>query len=158
VDFVDRQLLDALQTDFPLTERPYRDVGTRLGLTEDEVLDRVRRLLEAKLIRRIGPILNPEKLGRTGALVAASVPEERLEEVAAIASASPAVSHNYLREPLHGTCPCNLWFTVGADSQEGLAQTVAELEQAAGVPLHVLPSRRKFKIGVRFALAEDNDG
>jgi DNA-binding Lrp family transcriptional regulator len=158
VDSVDRQLLDALQTGFPLTERPYRDVGARLGLTEADVLERVRRLVAAKLIRRIGPILNPERLGRTGALVAASVPEERVEEVAAVASASPAVSHNYLREPLHGTCPCNLWFTVSADSREGLAETVAELEEAAGVRLHVLPSRKKYKIGVRFALAEDSDG
>ena len=158
MDSTDRQLLDLLQADFPLTEHPYRDVGARLGLTEEEALARVRRLHEARLIRRIGPILNPGKLGRTGALVAASVPEERVEEVAAIASASTAVSHNYLREPLHGTCPCNLWFTVSGDSPEGLAETVAELEEAAGVPLHVLPSRKKFKIGVRFALAEDSDG
>jgi DNA-binding Lrp family transcriptional regulator len=158
VDSVDRQLLDALQSDFPLTEHPYRDVGARLGLTEDDVLARIRRLLDAKLIRRIGPILNPEKLGRSGALVAVSVPEERVEEVAAIASASPAVSHNYLREPLHGTCPCNLWFTVGGESPEAVAETVAELEEAASVKLHVLPSRKKYKIGVRFALAEDSDG
>ncbi|NQT87427.1 AsnC family transcriptional regulator [bacterium] len=158
MDQIDRQLLDALQADLPLTEHPYRDVGKALALDEGEVLDRLRRLHADGLVRRIGPIINPAKLGRTGALVTANVPEERVEAVAAVVSASSAVSHNYLREPVDGTCPYNVWFTISAESEAALAETAKELAEAAGVELHVLPSRKKFKIGVRFALSGDNDG
>ena len=34
MDSVDRQLLDIIQTDFPLVSRPYAELGQRLGIPE----------------------------------------------------------------------------------------------------------------------------
>jgi len=143
-------ILGALQSGFPLTPRPFRAVGEKLGLSETEVLRRLAALRRKGLIRRIGPVLDPEKVGRVGALAAMAVPANRLEEVAAAASACPSVTHNYERAPLDGRCPYNLWFTLTAPSQAALAEAVGSIEKATGLPVRVLPVRRKFKIGVRF--------
>jgi DNA-binding Lrp family transcriptional regulator len=159
VDHLDRRLLDRLQADFPPVPRPFAALGEELGLAEEEVLRRVRALQEAGLIRRIGPVLDPGRVGRVGTLAAVAVPPKRLEEVGTTISACQAVTHNYLREPRHGTCPFNLWFTLTAESKDALAKALASLSQAIALPIVALPTRRKFKIGVRFAFAEeDADG
>ena len=155
MDEVDRKILCRIQADFPLVPRPFAALAQELGLSEEEVLSRTEAFHRSGLVRRIGPVINPDKVGRVGSLVAMSVPEERIEEVAARVSAFRCVSHNYQREARHGQCPYNLWFTVSAASEERLAETIAEIEKAAGLASTTLPSGRKFKIGVRFDLGGD---
>jgi DNA-binding Lrp family transcriptional regulator len=62
--------------------------------------------------------------------------------VAAQLSASPAVSHNYLRRNKY-----NLWFTVTLPSKQDLKKAVAAMAKSAGVKDWLfLPSLRTFKI------------
>jgi DNA-binding Lrp family transcriptional regulator len=157
MDETDRRLLDRLQADFPLVERPFAVLADEFELAESEVLRRVRGLADAGLIRRVGPVLDPKKVGRVGTLCAVAVPPGRMEEVAARVSACEGVTHNYERVPLHGRCPYNLWFTCTAEGQAALAARIDELSQAIGLPIERLPTRRKFKIGVRFSFAEEDD-
>jgi DNA-binding Lrp family transcriptional regulator len=156
VDNTELLILGALQSGFPLVPRPFRAVGEKLGLSETEVLRCVVALRRKGLIRRIGPVLDPEKVGRVGALAAMTVPAERLAEVAGAVSACPSVTHDYERVPLDGRCPYNLWFTLTAPSQVALAEVIEAIEKATGLPIIFLPVRRKFKIGVRFSLSESN--
>lgn len=159
VDEADRKLLDRLQADFPLVPRPFAVLAQELGWEEQEVIERVQALHEAGLIRRVGPILDPARIGRVGTLAAVAAPPERIEEVAAVVSAHPGVTHNYERTARHGSCPYTLWFTLSAGSEQALAKAVAELSDAIGLAIVRLPTTRKFKIGVRFTFAEvDNDG
>lgn len=155
VDATDCKLLERVQGGFPLVCRPFAELGAEFGLSEREVIERLARLKGAGLIRRIGPVLDPEKVGLCGTLAATAAPEERLEAIAAEVSACPAVTHNYKREPLHGSCPFNLWFTLTAPSQAALEATIAGLERALGLPIATFPAIRKFKIGVRFSLSDD---
>ncbi len=156
MDATDLVLLGGMQSGFPLVPRPFAALGELLGLSETEVLKRVSRLRRQGLIRRIGPVVDPEKAGLVGALVAMAVPEVRLEAVAAAVSACPSVTHNYQRVPLAGSCPYNLWFTLTAPSQDALAEAIAAIEEATGLPANILPVRRKFKIGVRFTFSNDD--
>jgi DNA-binding Lrp family transcriptional regulator len=158
MDKTDRKLLDRLQADFPLVPRPFAAIGEELGLSEPEVIARAASLQRRGLIRRIGPVLDPEKVGRVGALVAASVPAEQLEAVAAKVSACERVTHNYERAPRRGRCPYNLWFTLTAPSADELARAVAAIGRATGLAVALFPVRRKFKISVRFPLADDANG
>lgn len=158
MDSLDRRLLERLQADFPLVPSPFAALAAELGLTEEDMLGRVRSLHERGLVRRIGPVVDPRSVGRVGILAAMAVPPERLEEVAAIVSARPQVSHNYLREADHGHCPYNLWFTVSAASREEVEATVASIAADAALPVATLPSRATFKIGVRFSFPDDDDG
>ena len=50
LDAVDRQIIDKLQGDFPLCERPYAEAAERLGIGEDELLARLQRLLDARVL------------------------------------------------------------------------------------------------------------
>ena len=54
MDATDKALLDIIQADFPLVPRPYAYLGEKLGIGEEEVLERVRRLREEHIIRRMG--------------------------------------------------------------------------------------------------------
>ena len=159
MDSVDGRLLARMQADFPLVARPFAALADELGMDEEEVLGRARALHERGLIRRIGPVLDPAKAGRVGTLAAMAVPAGRLEAVAALISRWPAVTHNYERAPLHGSCPFNLWFTLTARSREELDAAIDRLAEATGLSITALPTLRRFKIGVRFDFGrEDADG
>ena len=105
-------------------------------------------LKETGIIRAVAAVIEPAQLGMKGALVAVKVDLKRLEEVAALASSFPEVTHNYGRED-----EFNLWFTVVAASQARLEQIVRKVEQAEGVEqIALLPTERKFKLQVQFNL------
>ena len=112
----DGVLLDALQTDFPICERPYGALGERLGLSEDECYRRVCALRERGVIRRIGAAFNSRTLGYVSTLVAFAVAEDSVDAAAEVVSASPFVTHNYRREG-----EFNLWFTLVAPSRAKIA-------------------------------------
>lgn len=144
LDETDRQLLNLIQTDFPLEERPYDTLGARLGIAADEAFSRVRALVESGVIRRIGPSFDSRRLGHVSALVAARVPSHRLEEVARAINAYPEVTHNYARRHDY-----NLWFTLVCESLSRLESVVERIKAEANISdMHVLPAERTFKIRV----------
>ena len=146
MDDLDRRLLNIIQTDFPIARRPYRVLSERLGITEVEALDGVRRLTESGVIRKIGPSFNTRKLGHASTLVAARVPAERLDEVAGIVSSFPEVTHNYGRDSEY-----NLWFTLVCRNAEQIERTLEEIKSSTGISdIHALPAERVFKIRVNF--------
>ncbi|MCL4459960.1 MAG: AsnC family transcriptional regulator [Chloroflexi bacterium] len=148
LDLTDKRLLNVLQSEFPLCERPFKAIAERLHLSEAEVLERVRRLKESGLIRQISAIFDSRQLGYRSALVAMQVPEERLAEVAALISAHPGVSHNYRREHAY-----NLWFTLTVPPESNPQQVASGLAQQVGVErMMYLPATKAFKIGVNFDL------
>ncbi|MCL4533889.1 MAG: Lrp/AsnC family transcriptional regulator [Bacteroidetes bacterium] len=145
LDDLDRAIINEGQADFPLVTRPFAALGERLGLSEAEMLARVRRLQEAGYISRLGPVLHPRKLGGISTLAAMKVPEERLEKVIAQVNACRQVSQNYLREHEY-----NVWFVAsGADAEE-LAQALADLEKTTGLPVLDLPMLEEYFVGVNF--------
>ena len=147
---VDRQLLDIIQTDFPLSPRPYAELGQRLGLNEQEVLDRVRDLKARKIIRRLGANFQSAKLGFVSTLCAAKVPQETMDAFVAEVNAKPGVTHNYLREHDY-----NIWFTLISPSREESQAILDGITHATGVPILNLPATKLFKIRVDFRM--DND-
>jgi len=51
MDNLDRRLLNEIQSGFPITRRPYKDLGERLKCSEAEVFDRIRNLRKQGIIR-----------------------------------------------------------------------------------------------------------
>jgi siroheme decarboxylase len=155
VDDLDAKLLDRIQTELPLVERPYAALAEEIGSDEDAVLERVAALREQKVIRQISAIFDSRRLGYRGMLVAARTPAERQDAAAAVFSTHPGVSHNYLREH-----ELNLWFTltVSPRSQLGLDRTVELLGELAEVDvIRPMPALRFFKIGVDLDVKGDRD-
>ena len=157
LDTIDTQLLELLQSHFPLVERPFAALAQELGLDEHEVLNRVVLLKNGarRLIRQISAIFDSSTLGYRSTLIGARVDESRLEEAAASVSRHPGVSHNYRRD--HNF---NLWYTLAVppDSRIGLEQTVEILHRQSGArTTRMLPTLKLFKIGVKFDLSGDSD-
>jgi len=148
-DRIDIHILDALQDDIPLVARPYATIASQLGITETDLLERVKRLHEAGIIREISPVLESRHMGLSaGTLIALHVPEEKVQETAAIISSFPEVSHNFQREHYY-----SLWFTISARSEERIGKVLAEILERTGISekdVLDLPTVKKLKINVRF--------
>ncbi len=143
---MDRKILNAIQSDFPIAARPYRELGKSIDLSEEEVFERVKALRKEGIIRRIGGNFNSAKLNFMSTLCAAKVPEERLHRFVEVVNKYPGVTHNYLRNNKY-----NVWFTFIAPSMEMIENSLNEISEATGVKeVHSLPAVRIFKIKVDF--------
>lgn len=147
LDLTDRRLINRLQDGLPINDTPYQSVADELGLSEDEVLARIRLLLERKVLSRFGPMYNAEKLGGGLALAAMEIPEADFERVNAIINALPEIAHNYQRDHRF-----NMWFVIATESPEGVENTAALIEQATGYHVYCMPKREEFYVGLRFAV------
>ena len=144
MDDLDKQLLNRIQSDFPLVARPYRDLGQPLGLSEDEVIARMKALRAERIIRQVSAIFDTKSLGYKSSLVAMRVPAERIAEAARIINEHPGVTHNYERNHEY-----NLWFTIGVPPTSDLEAIVDRLHELAGADVtRVMYTLRLFKIGV----------
>lgn len=148
LDDLDRRLLEIVQEEFPLTARPFLALGEALGTSEEEAVLRAKRLRDQGIIRRIGPVLDMRRLGCSGVLVALPVPDEKIEEVAEVVNGFQEISHNYLRP---NDTEFNMWFTISA-SEERIEEILSEMKKKTGLDQLVLPTKRIFKIGVRFEI------
>ncbi|KUK81449.1 MAG: Transcriptional regulator [Pelotomaculum thermopropionicum] len=147
-DPVDNKLINLIQSNFPLVPEPYREIGAILGIGEDEVMDRIKRLRENGVLRRLGGIFDSRKLGYAGTLCAIKVPEGRIDETAAVINSYSGVTHNYIREHRF-----NMWFTVLAPSQDELDEIIKQIKSRTGInDIMVLPAEKIFKIRVNFDL------
>jgi len=148
MDKLDRLILNRIQTRFPLTTRPYRTIADELGTTEQAVLERVSRLKETGIIRRIGGNFVPGKVGFVSTLCTAQVPEEKLDLFTRTVNAFPGVTHNYIRENTF-----NIWFTFIAPSMKIVRENLARISEATGVKTILnLPATHVFKIKAKFDL------
>ncbi len=153
LDGLDRKLLNLMQGSFPIAPLPYRRVAERAELTEAEVMGRVQRLLEKRIIRQVTPIFDTRALGYSSMLVAAKVDPEHPHRAAQVINEHPGVSHNYLRNH-----EFNLWFTIATepDSELGLEGTLRLLAQEAGAEsVRQLPTLKLFKIRMDLEMEGD---
>ncbi|WP_462323338.1 siroheme decarboxylase subunit alpha [Desulfoplanes sp.] len=150
MDAYDKAILGIIQSDFPITGRPYADIGDMVGLAENEVLARVNTLMDQGVIRRIGANFQSKRLGWHSTLCAARVPEDTMATFVAEVNVHPGVTHNYLRNH-----DWNIWFTMIGPSQDGVADSLAAITEKTGIPILNLPAEKLFKIKVDFAMNDE---
>jgi DNA-binding Lrp family transcriptional regulator len=139
MDAIDRRLINALHGGLPICERPYAAVGERLGLAEDDVVARLRRLTASGVLSRFGPLYDAERLGGGLTLAAMAVPTARFEEVAAIVNGFPEVAHNYQRAH-----ELNMWFVVATERPEQIAEVLSDIKAATGLSVLNLPKTEEY--------------
>ena len=148
MDDIDKKILNILQKEFPLEERPFLIVGERCGIGEDDVISRVQRMKDEGIIRRIGAVFDGAKLGRVSTLCAARVPDKKIEDFVNIVNANKNVTHNYRRDHEY-----NIWFTVSAENVAELEKFLKEVQEKTGIT-DILDMRavNTFKINASFDL------
>lgn len=145
MDDFDRQLINRLQHGLPLVRHPWKALAEELNAEPDRLRTRVQALLDDGTLTRFGPMFDIERLGGAFTLAALSVPEERFDAVAAQLDAMPEVAHNYRRE--HAW---NMWFVLGCATPEGIAETIARIEDETGFPVLNLPKEETYHVGLHF--------
>ncbi len=150
LDRLDRKLLDIIQSGFPLESRPYAVLGEKLGLGEEETLERVKALRRRKIIRRLGANFQSSRLGFRSTLCAAKVLPEKMETFVAAVNSHPGITHNYLRDHAY-----NVWFTMIGPSWEDVCRDLDRISAETGVKILNLPARRMYKIKVDFKVDEE---
>jgi len=147
MDAVNRRIINAFQGGFPIAERPYAEAAMRVGIEEDELIERIEEMLEAGTLTRFGPLYNAEAMGGALTLAALAVPVERYDEVAEIVNGFPQVAHNY--ERAHAL---NMWFVIATDDPARAASVVDEIEAKTGLTVYDMPKEEEFFIGLHFNL------
>lgn len=152
LDSTDRKLLNILQNDFPLTPHPYQDVSEMLDITENEVIERIRKIKNIGIIRRIGAILDSHRMGYYSTLCACQVETRRIDEVAGVINTHKGVTHNYVRDHQY-----NIWFTLTAPSYEDALSVIQNIEESARVKIFPMPALKLYKIKVSLEMGGNSD-
>ncbi len=152
----DRWLLAALEPGLALSPRPYAALGRAAGMSEAEVLGRLRGLLDSGVIRRLGVIVRHRELGYdANAMVVWDVPEDRVGDAGRRLAELPFITLCYRRRPHPPEWPYNLYCMIHGRSREAVRELVEEATRRAGLegrPREVLFSRRRFKqTGARYS-------
>ena len=153
LDALDRRLLNEIQDNFPLVETPFKTLATRFDTTESDILARIGRLKNARIIRQISAIFDSRMLGYHGSLVAMKTTPETEAFAADIINRHPGVSHNYKRNH-----PYNLWFTLTLPPGMDLHEEITALADKAGaINTWPLPTIKLHKIGVTMDMTGEKD-
>ena len=142
----DKALVRALQKDVPLVERPFEDIGNRIEMREEEVLQRVRAWKEDGTIRRFGAVLRHRQLGiEANAMVVWEVDLDRTEEVGRIMASFPEVTHCYER-PRFPDWPFTLFTMVHGRTPEECERVAKRISERTGVGTYrLIYSTREWK-------------
>jgi DNA-binding Lrp family transcriptional regulator len=145
-DDTDIQLLRQIQDGIPLTERPYRDIGDALSISEDEVIERLKMLMEEKKIRRFAASVAHRKIGiNSNAMTVWRVPPERVDEVGPIMASFPEVTHCYER-PTFSDWPYNVFTMIHGYTDEQCEDVIEAIKEKTGLDDYViLYSEKEFK-------------
>lgn len=143
MDEIDSRLVTQLQRGFPVTEQPYREAATQLGLTEDELITRLKKLLDEGILTRFGPLYQVERLGGTYSLAAMQVPEVDYDRIAELVNAFPEVAHNYRREHAF-----NMWFVVAAASPAEVKRVLFSIERDSTHLVFEFPKLREYFVNL----------
>jgi DNA-binding Lrp family transcriptional regulator len=144
MDDIDRTIINNLQGGFPICERPYLEVATRLGISEETLLERLAQLLGTGILSRFGPLYHAERLGGALTLAAMSVPAAEFDQVAAQVNAFPEVAHNYARDH-----ELNMWFVIATEQPERVAEVIKAIEAQTGLRVYNMPKQKEYYVGLR---------
>lgn len=151
LDQLDISLLNVIQNQFPLTANPYFTLAEGLNTSEQDVINRIKRLKDMGIIRRIGAVFDSRQMGYYSTLCACSVPEGQIERAAEIINRVRGVTHNYLRDH-----HLNIWFTLTASNGEEAQEILKKLESEIGFPIEAMPGKKLYKIKVSFEMGVED--
>jgi DNA-binding Lrp family transcriptional regulator len=144
MDEIDRNIINTLQNCFPVCAAPYQQVAGQLGLTEQELIARLKVLLNNGTLTRFGPLYNAEQMGGALTLAAVKAPEDQFDEVTRIINSFPEVAHNYARDH-----ELNMWFVLATETPEQIRQTITAIEQQTGLTVYNMPKNKEYFVNLK---------
>lgn len=138
LDELDKKIIAIMQEDFPLVSEPYREIADKLGISEDELLSRLKNYSQSRKIRKMGAVLRHREVGyAANALCAWIVPVERIQEVGEMFAKVAVVTHCYARVTQPGW-PYNFYTMLHANTREQCNNIAQELAHEAGLSQYIM--------------------
>ena len=150
MDELDYRILELLQDEFPLSERPYEAISDKLKIPCSQLMGRIESLISEGTVRRLGASLNSHKLGYCSTLAAISVEDSDVERASEIIEGFVEITHSYLRNDRF-----NIWFTVIALNNEKIENVIEKIQSALSLEssqILNLPMKRLFKLNACFKI------
>jgi len=144
MDQIDRDIINGLHGGLAICERPYQEAAQRLGLSEDELLARLTRLLADGVLTRVGPLYQIERMGGAFTLAALHAPAAQFEQVAQSVNALPQVAHNYARDH-----DLNMWFVIATETPGEIDTVIAQIERETGCSVFNFPKSREYFVELK---------
>ena len=133
MDAVDRAVILATQEGLPLVPQPYHAVAEQVGITPDEVMERLRAMLQSGVIRRIGAVPNHYALGyKANGMTVWDVADERIDALGERIGQLASVSHCYQRPRYLPDWPYNLFAMVHGHDRAEVEQQARQIEDILG--------------------------
>jgi DNA-binding Lrp family transcriptional regulator len=145
LDAIDRAIINKLQKGLPICPRPYEQAAAEFGISEGELIQRLKAMLDDKRLSRFGPLFHAERMGGGLSLCAMALPEDDFERVAEQVNAYPEVAHNYARDH-----ELNMWFVLATETPQRIDEVLEEIEARTGYPVYNMPKREEFFVGLHF--------
>lgn len=134
IDNLDRQIIQATQAGLPLVAEPYRAIAEQLGLSEQDVIQRMARMLQAGIIRRIAAVPNHYKLGyRHNGMTVWDVDDKQVDALGRRVAELPFVSHCYQRPRHLPDWPYNLFAMVHGKTEQEAERQIGLIAELLGV-------------------------
>lgn len=148
MDNIDNNILSELQDNFPICTNPYNAIADRVGLSRDELWDRIQELIDTGIIRRIGLSLDSKKLGFCSTLAAIRVHPDRVAKASAFINTFHEVTHSYQRRDDY-----NIWFTLITENETRIEEILEIIRTELSLNVSDvldLPVKKLFKLDARF--------
>ena len=144
MDNIDRDIINTLQDGFPICMSPYKQVAQGLNISEQELIMRLKKLLETGVLSRFGPMYHAEQMGGALSLAAIKAPEKDFDSIANTINAFPEVAHNYAREHT-----LNMWFVLATETPEQIQQVIRKIEEKTGLTVYNMPKIQEYFVGLK---------
>ncbi len=144
MDEIDKTIINELQNGFPVCESPYQSAAEQLGISENELIDRLQKLLDDGILSRFGPMYHAEVMGGALTLAAIKVPEKKFDEIADIVNSFPEVAHNYQR-----THDLNMWFVIATDTPIAIQNVIQSIEKQTGLHVYNMPKNKEYFVQLK---------
>lgn len=146
---LEKDIIMALEYDFPFTETPYIDIASKLNVPFSTVIDISKKLINAGVIKRIGFNVNYKAFNKVAALIAVRAYGEVLDKLKSILNSDKEVTHNYIRNhPYY-----NVWFVTKRRSVDELLNDTVNIMEKLGLTdddYLILLGKRTYKLSVKF--------
>ena len=145
----DRALIKIVQRGLPIVSRPYADIAERLSTTEQDIIQRLQKLISNGSIKRYGVVVRHRELGyKANGMVVWDVPDDRVGELGSCIGRFSCVTLSYRRPRRLPDWPYNLFTMVHGHNREEVRQKVEEIIETCGlqeIDHTILFSTRRFK-------------
>lgn len=145
MDKLEKDLLNLVQNDFPLSVRPFVVIGKKLGISEDQCIEMLKRLYDSGILRAVRAVINWNSIGYSTMLIGMKVQPQNVTDIVAELQHIDEITHNYSREG-----ELNLWFTLIYSSVNQKDILLERLRKMQGVmDIKEFPAEKVYKIGLK---------